>query len=154
MEDVMKGYTLAAGLILAAASAMGQASTPQTSNERPCISGTINYHTGNLPVAKKNFLWTLQSENDGVVESALAHVTQMRIMVPGEDMKAIETVLNRLAINGRTQVIRYKAYLATQVFASPGLFREVAGTSYESGDQFFTALASRLQQTMLGYSSN
>lgn len=148
----MKGYTLAAGLILATVSAMGQISTPKTPQQWPCLSSAADYQTANIPVAKRNYLWTLQSENDGVVESALAHVTHMRIMLPQEDMKDIEAVLNQLANSGRTPVIRYTAYLATQVFAGPELFRGIAGTDYESVDQFFTALASRLQQTMLGYS--
>ena len=148
----MKGFSLAAGLILAAASAMGQASTPQTSQDRPCFSHELNYNKAKMPAAKRNYLWTLQSDNDGVVESVLAHVTQMRIMVPQEDMKDIEAILGRLALNGRTPIIRYKAYLATQVFASPELFDEITKADYESSDQFFTALASRLQKTMLGYS--
>lgn len=147
----MKGYTLAAGLILATASSLGQTSTPKAADERPCISSTINYSTANVTQVKKNFLWTLQSDNDGVMESCLAHIAQMRIMLPNEDMKEFDAMLNQLAINGRTQAIRYKAYLTTQVFASPATFRHVAEVSYASGDEFFTAIATRLQQTVLGY---
>ena len=149
----MKRYTLAAGLILAAASALGQTSTPQAADERPYISSAISYTTANVPRVKKNFLWTLQSDNDGVMESGIAHVAQMRIMLPDEDMKEFDATLNQLAINGRTQAIRYKAYLTTQVFASPAPFRHVAEVSYASGDEFFTAIATRLQQTVLGYQS-
>ena len=150
----MKRYTLAAGLILGTASAMGQVPRiSPVSQERPCISSTAHYATANLAQAKKNFLWTLQSDNDGVVESALAHVAQMRILVPNEDMRDIEVALAQLSNNGRTPVIRYKGYLATQVFASPALFARAAAVDYASGDDFFAAVALRLQQTMLGYRS-
>ncbi len=147
----MKGYTLAAGLILAAASAMGQAPPPTTTDERPCISNTVSYTPANIPRAKKGFLGTLQTDNDGVMESCLAHVAQMRIMLPQEDMKDIEATVNRIVSNGWTPAIRYKAYLASQVFASPETFRGVAAASYESSDAFFAAIAGRLQQTILGY---
>ena len=148
----MKAFTLAAGLILATASVVGQ--TQQNSDERPCISNSINVATANIQNAKRNYLWTLQSDNDGVVESALAYVVQLRIILPREDMKAIESVVGDLALNGPTPVIRYKAYLATQVFANPQTFCEVASANYASSDQFFSALGLRLQQTMLGYSSH
>lgn len=96
---------------------------------------------------------TLGSDNDGVVESALALVTQMRIVLPQDDMREIELVVNQLALKGNTPVIRYKSYLAVQVFASPDLFRQVARTDFPSGDDFFASIASRLQQSMLGYTS-
>jgi hypothetical protein len=134
--------------------AWSQESIRHTATERPYLSGTLSYATANVPQAKKGFLWALKSDNDGAVESALAHIAQMRIMLPREEMKDIETALSQLAGSGRTQVIRYKAFLATQVFASPGLFQEEAAARYESGDEFFTAIASRLQRTMLGLNVN
>ncbi len=146
----MKGFTLAAGLILATASTMGQTPAPNATDVRPYISSTVDYGTVKMPQVKKNFLWTLHSDNDGVLESCLGLVAQARIMLPQEDMKDIEATIGQLTTTGRTPVIRYKAFLASQAFASPEAFRDIVMADYESSDQFFTALAGRLQQTMLG----
>lgn len=146
----MKTYTvIALGLTLAASMASGQESIRQDATERPHLSSTLSYTTTNLSKAKRGFVWTLKSNNDGVLESALAHIAKMRVVLPQEEMKEIEAVLGELASSGRTQVIRYKAYLATQVFASPSVFWEEAVAPHESSDEFFTAIASRLQATML-----
>ena len=147
----MKGYTLVAGLMLATAPVMGQTPTVKASDEQPCISNSINFSRVNIPLLKKNFLWTLKSENDGVVESGLALITQVRILLPNEDMKDIESEVASLVRKGRTQVIRYKAYVAGQVFADPAEFGEIAAGSYMNYNDIFVALATRLQQTMLGY---
>lgn len=147
----MKAYTaITLGLTLAASAALGQVSVRQPADERPYLSNTLNYSTARLPQAKKSILWTLKSENDGVVESVLGQIVHMRIMLPQEDMKDIEESLTRLASYGRTPVIRYKAYLATLVFANPGMFRQDVAANYASSDEFLGAIASRLQQTLLG----
>jgi hypothetical protein len=151
MEDVMKAYTaITLGLTLAASAALGQASVSRAADARPYLSNTLNYNGIRLPQAKKNMLWTLSSENDGVVESVIGQIAHMRIMLPQEDMQDLEAVLTQLANYGRTPVIRYKAYLATLVFVNPGMFTKEAAHDYTSSDEFLGAIASRLQQTLLG----
>jgi hypothetical protein len=144
----MKGI-IAAGLILAAATTMGQ--TRQTTTDRPCLSSKADYSATRLEKARKNFIASLNSENDGVAESALAQVTHMRAMLPGVDLPDIEVTVDELASSGRTPVIRYKAYLASLVFANPRMFSQETAVDYTSGDEFFTAIASRLQQTLLSH---
>ena len=144
----MKGI-IAAGLILAATMASGQ--TSQTAAERPCLSSKADYSVTRLERARKNFIASLNSENDGVAESALAQVAHMRAKLPGVNLPDIEATVDELANSGRTPVIRYKAYLASLVFAHPGMFSQETAVDYSSGDEFFTAIASRLQQTLLSH---
>ena len=144
----MKGI-ITAGLILAAATAMGQGR--QTTAELPCLSSKADYNVTRLEKARKNFLASLNSENDGVAESALAQVAHMRAMLPGADLPDLEATVEELASTGRTPVIRYKAYLAGLVFANPRMFSQEITVDYASGDEFFTAIASRLQQTLLSH---
>ena len=150
----MKAYTaITLGLAIAASTALSQVSIRQTVDERPYLSKSMNYGTAKLSQAKKNLLWTLKSDNDGVVESAIGQIAHMRVMVPLEDITDIEVALAQLANYGRTPAIRYKAYLATMVFANPGMFRQDVTKDYASSDEFLSAVASRLQQTVLGYSA-
>jgi hypothetical protein len=148
----MKTYTaITLGLTLAASAAFGQVSASRTADERPYLSNSLNYNAANLSQAKKSILWTLKSENDGVLESVLGQIAHMRVKLPREDMKNIEAALTDLANYGRTPVIRYKAYLATLVFANPEMFHQEVTKDYTSSDEFLSAIASRLQHTMLGY---
>ncbi len=146
----MKAYTIAAGLILTAATAMSQ----QLTNERPYLSSTISYSKVQLQKAAKNFLASLNSNNEGVVESVIAQVAHMQSRITQEDLKAFETVVNELATTGRTPTIRYKAYLAGLVFANPRMFSQDTAREYASADEFFAALSLRVQKTLLGYNGN
>jgi hypothetical protein len=87
------------------------------------------------------------------VESVIGQIAHMRIVLPQEDMKDIEASLTNLANYGRTPVIRYKAYLASLVFVNPGMFRQEAANDYASSDEFLSAIASRLQRTLLGFNA-
>ncbi len=114
---------------------MGQGQ--QAADERPCLSSKADYSATKLEKARKNFLASLNSENDGVAESAIAHVAHMRAMLPQEDLRDIEATVVELANGGRTPVIRYKAYLASLVFANPRMFSQEVTVDYASGDEFF-----------------
>ena len=105
-----------------------------------------------LETAKRNYLFCLKSLNDGVVESGLAHCSRIKLSVPWADLTDLKEVIDGLAVSGRTPAIRYRAYLVTLVFDSPGLFAEEARQDYATSEELFTALSSRLQQTLLGYS--
>lgn len=147
----MKAFTaITLGVTLATSAAFGQVSVSQAADERPYLSNSLNYGSAKLPQAKKNILWTLGSDNNGVVESVIGQIAHMRIILPQEDMKDIEASLTNLANYGRTPVIRYKAYLASLVFVNPGMFRQEVANDYGSSDEFLSAIASRLQQTLLG----
>jgi len=139
----MRAKVIAICIVLSAGTLIGQ-----TRNERPFISRSAIYDSARLQNARKNFIASLNSDNDGVVESSIAHVIHMRIALPHNDMTEIGRTLDDLATDGHGLVIRYKAYLATLVFDDPIAFRPVMGADYESGDAFFSAIASRLQKTM------
>jgi hypothetical protein len=150
-EDVMKtGTMVAAGLLLAT---LGTgASQAQDRNEgAKFFSERSRHSTARLDLARKSYAQCLQSANDGVVESGLAHVVRMKLYVPAGDYDEIRDIINGLAVNGRTPAIRYRAYLAALVFDDPWLFTREAGRDYESGAEMFLALAQRLDETLIGY---
>jgi hypothetical protein len=153
MEDIMKAYTaIALGLTLAASTALSQGSLQQVADDMPYFSTAESYATANLTQAKKVFKWSLESDNDGVVESALGHIAHMRIMLPQEVMTDVEEAVTELAANGRTPVIRYKAYLVSLVFDNPTRFGQTVLNTYASSDELFGVIATQVQQTLLGYS--
>jgi hypothetical protein len=100
---------------------------------------------------EKNFVYSLSFTNDGIVESALALVTMMKLDLPADEFPRIMEKIDNLVVYGTTPVIRYKAYLAEAVFANPSMFKEEAAHRYSDPDTFFSALAGRITKTLLSY---
>jgi len=98
----------------------------------------------------KNYRACLRSENDGVVESALAQVAYVKLVNPEQPMEMLIDDVNRQVLFGRTTVIRYKAYLTAQVFDSPELFRVIPLPPCNTCDELFQAMSSTLHQALAG----
>jgi hypothetical protein len=151
----MKAYTmLAAGLFLASIPALGQSRGDKMQHDSPHSTPAWSYNEDYIQKAIKNYAVAVNSLNDGVAESALAHLTFLRIDLPQLDLKKIEATMINLAETGRTPVIRYKAYLASIVFESPASFVKALNTEATNSDQFFSAVASQVQKTLLGQNLN
>jgi hypothetical protein len=104
-----------------------------------------SYKVLNFQRVEANYLVNLNSPLPSVVESALGHVTLMRILYPRQDLRKIQEKLYDLASQGATQSVRHKAFTAMQVFANPSAFSgAVAGRQY-SGDGLLEELAAQMQ---------
>jgi hypothetical protein len=134
------------GLAMVAATSMrAQEPSVQTKDEPRYFSAVECYKQANIAKITTGYLRCLASENHGAVESAIAHVTFIRIALPEVNLAEIEAALKELAFTGATQAIRYKAYLATQVYANPKAFAKVLENTYFSGDEMFAVVVSQLQ---------
>ena len=148
----MKAYAMvAAGLLLVSFPATGQIVKHEGTNDGSYFGASCSYKTAYLEQAGKNYAMALKSMNDGIVESAIAHSTFMRITAPSLDLKENRTAIVRLSETGKTPVIRYKAYLATVVYDSPTSFQNILSKKYANGDQFFDVVASQVHKTLLGH---
>jgi hypothetical protein len=104
-----------------------------------------SYRALNFQRVETNYLVNLNSPLPSVVESALGHVTLMRILYPKQDLRKIQEKLFDLASQGATPSVRHKAFTAMQVFANPSAFSgAVAGRQY-SGDGLLEELAAQMQ---------
>ncbi|HTP12560.1 MAG TPA: hypothetical protein VMM37_02995, partial [Bacteroidota bacterium] len=123
----MKTFAMvAAGLMVVSYSVVGQ---PVKNEEK---SGTLENGTvysiefSSHRGAALNYAVALRSDCDGVVESAIAYSTLLRLVAQDLDMGRIQKILVDLSENGRTHAIRYKAYLALAVFENPAKFQNAA----------------------------
>jgi hypothetical protein len=152
-EDVMKPYALfvaATLLVSAAPPAPGQ----QSANDPgafPYFSTPETYRTTDMGKVGKSYLECLKSMNNGVVESAIAHLTKGALCSRETFPQYVRSTLDYLAVAGRTPSIRYRAYLACLVLDSPELFAGEGKCDFRNGDELFSALSDRLHQTLLGY---
>jgi hypothetical protein len=155
-EDVMKAHTmLAAALLIGAATIPAAAQEGKTENpEKRYFSSLESYQHANLNVLRRNFRSCLDSDNDGVVESAIAHIIRMKMYLKAEDFSDLKSAIDWLSVAGRTPAIRYKAYLAILVLDNPNWFKDECCKEYAGTEEMFTTLAKRLQQTLIGYADH
>jgi len=152
LEVAMKTYAIVtAGLFLASLPAMGQSKGQEVQVDTRHTAVVWSYEDGYIQKAIDNYSMALNSANDGLVESAIAHLTFIRIDLPQRDLKKIERTIGELAEKGRTPVIRYKAYLANLVFESPATFQKVVTTDATDSDLFFSFVGSEVQKTLFGH---
>ncbi len=137
----------AAAMVLMTAPAM----QAQEKNDGKFFSDPDAYKTANIPVVLKAFESCLASENEGVQESAMAHLAMLKLVLPATDAAAITHRLEEMATAANEPGVRYKAYITSQVYRSPELFAGEGGETYNNGDELFTVLAGRLQSSLLSY---
>ena len=97
----------------------------------------------------KNYAASLASTNRGIVESALAVVTMIKLDLPTDELSMVRAKIEDLAASSMIPAIRYKACLARIVFAEPAKFKQEGARQYNDSDEFFSALDGKLNQTFL-----
>lgn len=147
----MKATTLfAAGLFLVSVPAFGQNDRHGESKDSPSYAMLTSHGEAYMQKAVETYTELLQSDYDGIVESSIGHLAYIRIGLPDVDLDRAQARIAVLAKSGRTPVIRYKAYLATMVFANPQMFRNTTTTESTESDPFFRDIASKAQSVLLG----
>jgi len=106
-----------------------------------------------IDYAKKNIAYGLRSENNGVVESVLILVAKLKMSHPPENIANLLSIVDSLSTSGESGVLRYKAYIISNICADPAWFAEEDLLHMPTPDQFFVAAARRLENKMLGISS-
>lgn len=107
------------------------------------FSSLEKHKKSNLQKAACVYAADLKSDNEGVVESALAHVVRMKLFVPELNCPDLQMGIRLVAVTGETPQIRHRAYLASLVFDAPSLFSQEAARVYENPDELFSTLAAR-----------
>jgi hypothetical protein len=147
----MKTYSmlLMAGLLVAGPA--GVKAQDDNVEERRYIAYPDCSKPKKVAQARVNFLWSLRSDNPGVVEGALTQIAYFSLCKPDFCSDDMIAAVASLAAGGRTPSIRYRAYLAGLVIDNPAMFAAERDARYETGEQLFSALAKRLQVTLLSY---
>ena len=103
--------------------------------------------------ARANYLKALNSDNNGLVESAIYNSLMLNIQHPEFDITPIVKKLQDLALNGDTHLIRYKAYLSISYLKDSD---EFVGTDelarlleYENPNEFFGFLDKQIKNSLL-----
>lgn len=99
--------------------------------------------------APANYLVALRSENQAVVESAIFYSVKFKLFYQDQDCEALRNELKELSINGKSETIRLKAFLAGYFLNSPELLAKIEKVNYKDSNLFFQMLADTLQEKIL-----
>ena len=69
-----------------------------------------SHQRADIDIFATRLLACLESTNEGVVESALAHIGLMKLYLPDQRFSELESKIHFLAIDGANQAIRYRAW--------------------------------------------
>jgi len=95
------------------------------------------------------YVKSLESDNEGIVESAIREAILIRMAQPTVACPGIQEALNHLEDHGATLSIRLKASLATMVYDNTFLFVEEGLREYITDGDVFSAIAERVEKTLL-----
>lgn len=103
--------------------------------------------------AKASYLMALErTENAPIVESAIFHVVKLKQQFPTENFDVINDKLKALSLEGETETIRFKAYVAQVFMSNDSLLNQIAKQDYKDGEAFFAMLNQKLQDSFLSVS--
>ncbi len=99
--------------------------------------------------APANYLKALKSDNDGMVESAIFHSMKYKLYYPEQNTTRLEKEIEKLVEKGKSEAIRYKAFLAMQFMQNDKLMNIIEKEDYKDAAQFFKMLGEELNEHFL-----
>jgi hypothetical protein len=96
--------------------------------------------------AAEAYIAPLSSPNTGVVESALAHVARIKLIMPDCTMRSVKATVASIERNGATEELRYKAWVVRMVMDNPAQFAGIPKSGNDEPDALFALLAGRLAE--------
>jgi hypothetical protein len=117
-----------------------------SASERNYFSDSATFACIGATKAAVSYLSALSSTNNGVVESALAHVAIIKLTMPDCEMGSIRARVTAIESRGVTKEVRYKAWVVRTLMDNPELFSGIAKAGYNDPDALFAALASKMAE--------
>jgi hypothetical protein len=103
---------------------------------------------GQIAFAKENILMGLRSGNSGLMEACFMLISKIKMSYRETNVAEILTVIDSLALASPSFVLRYKAFLVSNICAHPEWFDIDNALDASKADNFFASAARLLQQKM------
>lgn len=87
----------------------------------------------NYEAAMENYLKALNSNNDGMIESAIENLVKFKMAAPEVDFTEAGEKMESLCKTGKTNVICYKAFIGQLYLKNPERFNWLNSDSIETG---------------------
>ena len=87
-----------------------------------------------LSAALPNYYKALNSNNSGMVESAIVNLIKLKMYAPDLDYQDTIKKMNELTENGQTDIIKYKAFIGQLYLENPERFNWIS--DQDMGERF------------------
>jgi hypothetical protein len=149
-EDTMRAIIVSGiTIVLLGASVFAQGVGTSAGSERSTLARLEAYRGCDLQKLEACLQSCLDHDVEGVVVGALREVAKIKLAQPACASDRIFSRVQDLVRNGTTPPIRYKAYLTSIVLSAPLSFAQEGETEFQTDEQFFTALARKLEMLAL-----
>jgi hypothetical protein len=153
IKYVIIAFVIALTGITTQASAQSAASQTSVVNEMNSIEK--NHDFSDL---EKTLLFGLNSDVNGVIESALFNAVSYKIVYPNFESKRVLSKLSQIALEGASHSLRFKAYLTLEYYQNQHEFdAPVSLTGYinvKDQNKVFYYLQDEVQETSVTVSNN
>ena len=84
-----------------------------------------------------------------MVESAIFHSLKYKLYYPEQNISHVEKQIEKLVDKGKSEAIRYKAFLAAEFMQNDRLMNRIEKEDYKDAAQFFKMLGEELNEHLL-----
>lgn len=95
--------------------------------------------------ALPNYYKALNSDNHGMVESAIENLVKLKLYAPDLDYKKVAEKLDQLTEDGQTVQIKYKAFVANLYLESPEKFNWISSEDKDKQANMFDTMFAQLE---------
>ena len=99
--------------------------------------------------AEENFINTMDSDINSLVESAIFNMIIFKSKYPEWNYKDIQNKLNKLAVDGNSLQIRYKAQLVSMFISNPEMFQNIEVIDKDNPAKYFRLISDKLQNEIV-----
>ena len=80
----------------------------------------------------------LRLKNDGAIESAIMFTAKLKLVDSSVDITKLQNMMEQLSVTHPSPVIRYEAFLASNICSNPGLYLQEKLLQVDYPVTFFT----------------
>jgi hypothetical protein len=92
-----------------------------------------------------NYYKALNSDNHGMVESAIENLVKLKLFAPDLDYSKVAEKLDQLTEDGQTIQIKYKAFVANLYLESPEKFNWISSEDKDKQAKLFDTMFVQLE---------
>ena len=92
-----------------------------------------------------NYYKALNSDNHGMVESAIENLVKLKLFAPDLDFSKVAEKLDQLTEDGQTIQIKYKAFVANLYLESPEKFNWLSSEDKDKQVKLFDTMFAQLE---------
>lgn len=118
----LKIVTVVSFLVVASFAVANEVSADNSAAKDSTAVASVENEKALFNKLEKGLIYNLNSNIKGVVESSLYNAINYKVAYPEFSSERVESILNRIALEGESHSLRYKAYLTLAYYKNQDQF--------------------------------